>query len=443
MLALATVIPLTGWASERFGTRRLWMGSLLMFMAGSALCGLAWSAPSLIAFRVLQGLGGGMIMPVGMTILAQAAGPARMGRVMSVVGVPMVLGPVLGPALGGLLVDHAGWRWIFFVNLPVGVVALAMSLRRLPADAPRPGERLDVRGLALLSPGLAALVFGLSETASAGGLGSPKAWGGLLGGLVLISAFVLHALRRRLQPLIDLRLFRTRGFSAAAATTFLLGTAVFGAMILLPLYFQVVRGHGALGAGLLVAPQGLGAAAAMPIAGRLTDRIGARWVVLAGVCAALLGTAPLTALGPHTPLPWLALTLVVRGVGIGGAMMPAMAAAYATLSRDAVPRATSALNIVQRVGGSVGTAVLAVILQSRIQAAIPGAAGAGGGIEGLPSGVRTQVAGKLARAFSETFWWALGLTALALLPAALLARRAPTPLPEPADPAREEALLGA
>src|SRR5205823_773860 len=150
--------PLTGWASERFGAKRVWLASLLLFLAGSALAGTASSIDALIGFRVVQGVGAGLIMPVGQTILAQAAGPQRIGRVMSVIGVPMLLAPIFGPVIGGAIVDQVSWRWIFYVNLPIGAVALALAWRLLPAHAPRPGRRLDLRGLALLSPGLAIFV---------------------------------------------------------------------------------------------------------------------------------------------------------------------------------------------------------------------------------------------------------------------------------------------
>src|SRR6266700_6324427 len=155
MLAFATVIPVTGWAAERFGAKRVWIAALLLFLAGSVLAAAAWSVGSLIAFRVLQGLGAGMILPVGQTILAQAAGPQRMGRVMSVIGVPMLLAPVFGPVLGGAIIGAASWRWIFFINLPVGLAAVMAAFRLLPEAKPRLGERLDLRGLAMLSPGLA------------------------------------------------------------------------------------------------------------------------------------------------------------------------------------------------------------------------------------------------------------------------------------------------
>ena len=187
-LALATVIPLTGWAADRFGTKRLYMTSIALFVVGSMLSGLAWSAESLIVFRVLQGFGGGMIMPLGMTILTRAAGPQRVGRVMAIIGVPMLLGPILGPILGGWLVDAVSWRWIFFINLPIGIAALIASRRILARDVPEPSQRLDWLGFGLLSPGLALLIYGLAETSGSGGFARAQVIGPGLVGLAMLAA---------------------------------------------------------------------------------------------------------------------------------------------------------------------------------------------------------------------------------------------------------------
>jgi EmrB/QacA subfamily drug resistance transporter len=166
LLALATVTPLSGWAVERFGAKRMWIISLTLLLAGSALCGASWSVQSLIGFRILQGFGGGTIMPIGQSILASAAGPQRMGRVMSLLGVPMLLGPVLGPVLDGLIVDTVSWRWIFYVNVPIGIVAIVLAIRILPGhERTTSSNRLDVLGLILLSPGLALLAYGLAQAA--------------------------------------------------------------------------------------------------------------------------------------------------------------------------------------------------------------------------------------------------------------------------------------
>ncbi len=413
LLALATVIPLTGWAAEHFGPRRVWMTVVTAFVVTSGLCGLAWSAESLIAFRVLQGLAGGMVMPIGMITLAQSAGPARVGQVMGVIGVPMLLGPVLGPVLGGVLVEQLSWRWIFYVNLPIGLVGLALAARLLPSERAvgRGGDtpsRLDWKGLSMLSPGVALVVFGLSEVSSHGTV-TPWRVAPIVLGAVLVAAFARHAWHAE-SPLVDVRLLRGRGFAAASGTIFLVGGALFGALLLLPLYFQIARGQSALDAGLLMMPQGLGAALGMNRAGRLTDRVGGGRIVLAGLAMLMIGTIPFTQVTATTPYWVLELALLLRGAGLGFTMMPAMAAAYSTLQRSEVPRATPMLNVLQRVGGSLGTAVLAVVLENQLGAGIAqarrsGAPGAGP-----------------AAAFAHTYWWAFGATAIALVPAFFLAR---------------------
>jgi EmrB/QacA subfamily drug resistance transporter len=418
LLALAIVIPLTGWAVERFGAKTMYMTSLALFIVGSALCGMAWSAGSLIVFRVLQGLGGGMIMPVGMTILARAAGPQRMGRIMTIVGIPMMLGPVLGPMIGGLLVDSLSWRWIFYVNIPIGVLALILAARRLDNTERVHGGRLDGVGLALLSPGLAFVVYGLSEAGDSGGFSSSRVVISLVVGFALLISFCLHALRIR-DPLIDLRLFKNRGFSAASGTSFILGAAIFGAMFLMPLYYQIVRGQTALHAGLLMAPQGIGAMITMPIGGRIVDRVGARRVVPVGMVILLAGTFAYTQVGADTSEALLAASLFVRGLGLGLSMMPAMGAAYQTLDRSDVPRATTTINIVQRIGGSFGTAILAVVLQRQIASHFGGhVTSLAAAANGLPDAAKSAVASS----FGTAFWWAMGISALGLIPALLMPR---------------------
>jgi EmrB/QacA subfamily drug resistance transporter len=422
LLAFASVIPLTGWASEQFGGKRVWITSLLLFMGGSALAGAAWSIDTLIAFRVLQGLGGGLIMPVGQTILAQAAGPQRIGRVMSVIGIPMLLGPIFRPVIGGAIVDQVSWRWIFFVNLPIGVVALLLAWRLLPAAAPRPGHPLDLRGLALLSPGIAIFVYGMSQAGNVGGFGAGRVLVGTTLGLALVVLFVWHAWRRGRAALLDVSLFARRGFAAAAGTNLLVGIALFGALILLPLYYQLVRGESPLSTGLLLMPQGLGAALAMPIAGKLTDEIGARVVIPFGLLLALVGTAAYTQVGANTSYVFLSGALFMIGLGLGSTIMPSMAVAYQAVPREAVAQATSTINVIQRIAASVGTALLAVVLQRSIATSLPGLGGGIGAIASLSAEGRSQAASALADAFGTAFWVAFGLVAAAALPALLLPR---------------------
>src|SRR5690606_19434611 len=253
-LALATVIPLTGWAADRFGTKRLYLTALVLFVLGSLLCSVAWSIESLIAFRVIQGLGGGMLMPLGMTIMTHAAGPKRIGRVMAVLGVPMLLGPIGGPILGGWLIEAASWHWIFFINLPIGIIAIIAAARVLPSDKPQPNASLDFIGMLLLSPGLAAFAYRGSSTPRTGTPADAEVLVPALIGLALMAAFVLHALHKK-HPLIDLGLFKHRQLTLAVITMSLFAIAFFGSMLLFPSYFLQVRGEETLPTGLLLAPQ--------------------------------------------------------------------------------------------------------------------------------------------------------------------------------------------
>nr|WCI13838.1 LaxT [Streptomyces setonensis] len=417
LLAFSMVIPLVGWSVERFGARRMWLTSLTVFVIGSALCALAWSAGSLIAFRALQGLGGGMLLPLSQTILARAAGPRLMGRVMGLAAVPGMLSPVFGPMVGGVIVDRLDWSWLFYVNLPLGALALLLAVRLLPRDEAVSRAPLDVLSVLLLSPGLAVLTLGFMEAADTGGFSSPTARVELSVGVLTFVAFVVHALRRRTSPLVDLRLLRRAGLAASAATSFLLGASLFGSLFLFPLYHQLLRGQDAMMAGLLLAPQGLGAVLVAPYAGKLTDRYGAGKVVPVGMLLALLGTLPYAFVGEDTPEWWLAAVLLVRGAGLGATFMPTLVAAYHGLGKEQIPGATSIVNIAQRVGGSVGTALLSVVLQQRFEQS------AG------PHAVLTEVragssaAQQLVPAFGSAFWWTLGFSALALLPALALPRR--------------------
>jgi EmrB/QacA subfamily drug resistance transporter len=428
-LALATVIPLTGWIADRFGTKRLYMTSIGLFLVGSSLSGLAWSAGSIIFFRVLQGLGGGMIMPAGMTILTRAAGPNRIGRVMSIIGVPMLIGPILGPILGGWLVADVSWRWIFFINVPIGAVALICALRVLPRDVPAREQRLNFVDLLLVSPGLALVIYGLAETNSSGGFGSAKVLVPLLCGLVLLAAFVRHALRVS-NPLIDLRLFRDRTFATASMTLVLVAISVFGSFLLLPLYYQAVRGQSALHAGLLLAPQGLGSMLAMPIAGMLADRTGPGRIVPFGLIAVSLSVVGLTQVGAHSSYVLLSLDLFVFGLGMGFTMMPVFTGAMQSIRGTAVARASTALNILQQTGASIGTAVLSVLLASALSSKLGSGHGTIGAAAGIAPSVRAHIAPAMASTFGQTFWWALALLVVAFFGSLAL----PRSKPQVADP---------
>jgi EmrB/QacA subfamily drug resistance transporter len=401
MLALAAVIPVTGWAARRFGAKNVYLVSLVLFTLGSILCGLATSTTELIVFRVLQGFGGGMLLPIGQMMMASAAGPSRMGRVMSVVAVPAMLAPVLGPTIGGLIVDNLSWRWIFYVNVPIGIAAVIAAWKVLPRDERSETEALDVTGFVLMALGVPLLTYGLAEIGSTGKFDPLHVIAPMLAGIALIVAFVFHALRAK-RPLLDMHLYRKSTFSSASLTMFFLGTALFGSMILLPYYWQEVRGFDAFKTGLLIGPLGLGMALILPLAGKLTDRFGGGPLALIGIVTTTAATIPFALIGAHTPITYLCFAMFLRGMGIGFAFMPAMTAAYAALKRSEISDAAPQLNIVQRVGGSIGTAILAVVLQRALagSTSLEDAAGA----------------------FGTAFWWTVGLSAFAIIPCIVLVR---------------------
>ena len=294
LLAIAVVIPLTGWAARRMGTKRLFLLSLALFTLGSALCGLSRSPWELILFRVVQGLGGGAIVPVGQMILVRAAGPANLPRVMAAYGVPTILAPVFGPTLGGLLLANASWRWIFYINVPIGVLALIAGMRKLPAERPQEAGPFDLPGLALIASGLVGLTYGLSEVGLPGD-GLTHVAIPVIGGVVLVVAFVVRALRMK-RPLLNMRLYTNKIFAAASLTTFLLSSVLIGAAILMPLYYQTIRNLSTLTTGLLVAPRGVGATLGTWASRRLMERLGTGATTGLGVLITLLFSVPFVVL---------------------------------------------------------------------------------------------------------------------------------------------------
>jgi len=432
LIAVALVIPITGWAMDRFGSKPTWITAVTCFVLGSALCAVAWSIGSLIAFRILQGLGGGMLMPAGQAMIARAAGPQRMGRAMAILGVPMLLGPVFGPVIGGLLVQYTSWHWIFLVNVPVGILAVVLAVWRLPSDEKLPDAgRLDTLGLVLLSGSLVCLLYGLSEASTKGGFGETSVLAWLIGGAIGLALYTWHSLRKGADSIIDVRLLTNRLFAGSTVAVFLVAIGLFGGMLLLPLYYQTVRGEGALNAGLLLAPQGLGAIVAMVVAGRLTDRIGAGYVVPIGIVLALVGTIPFTQVGLDTSYTWLSIALFVRGMGLGSVMMPTISSAYQDLGHDQVSRAAPTLSAIQQVGASLGSALLVTALTQRLSSQLSshGVHSSGGGSSQLSSispEAMPVVGPLLADSFGFAFWIAFALTALIFLPAFVLPRHRAT-----------------
>ncbi|APX31765.1 hypothetical protein BH708_02455 [Brachybacterium sp. P6-10-X1] len=408
LLAMAAAIPMMGWLTDRWGARQVWLATLTLFLLGSLLCGLAWSIESLIAARVVQGLGGGLILPMVQAVLAGAAGPQRMGRVMGTIGIPGQLAPILGPVLGGLILGSLGWRWIFWINIPICLLAIVLAHRHLHVRDHRGPAGLEWTGALLMIPAIVTILAGLSmiegvSSASAGPAGL------LVVGVVLLAGFVLHAKSRGDRAIIDLKLLGFRSFRVAALLMLLSGACLYGPMLLLPLFYQQARGIPVSEVGLLLAPQGLGLMAGLWVAGRSADRIGPRVVALAGTILAAAGVTVFV-IASDASLFVLSVGLVSLGAGLGAVGVAVSATSYRDVQPTAIPRATSLLNIVQRVGASFGTVVVASILHQQL-ASLDATAGQRAVYE----------------AFAFTFAWTLGLLAIVLFLVFFLPNTPPTP----------------
>jgi EmrB/QacA subfamily drug resistance transporter len=422
-LALVAVIPAAAWATARFGARATYLGAVTVFTLGSVLAAAAGSVGWLIAARVVQGLGGGLINPVGMAIALRAAPPGQRGRMMSLFGIPVLLGPLVGPVLGGWLIDTLSWRWIFLINVPVGLGLIACR-HWLRTDARVPGTRLDLVGLVLLAPGAAALAYGFTAIGDAGRVTAAGAVP-VVAGAIAVAAFVRRALRHP-APLLRLRLLRHRPLAAGLATIAPFTAAYFGGMLVVPLYWQVVRGETAAFAGLAGIPQVLATGLTMQVATRLVDRVPPRLVSTTGIAVTLAGQLLLVAvLGADSPVAAVMAAGAVMGVGAGAALMPTITGATRGLPHDDIPGGSTILAISQQTSVSLGFAAVSALLT-----ALVGGAGVAGAYALAPA-ARAAAAPAVAQAMQLTLLLPVALVAVSLVVALTALRTEPVPAVSP------------
>ena len=366
-LTLGVVTPTTAFFADRLGTKRFYLVALALFTAGSALCGLAWSLPVLIFFRILQGLGGAFLFPLAVTQLYRAFPLEERGLAGGVFAVAALLAPAVGPTLGGYLITYASWQWIFFINIPVGLLGLLLGIRLLREVQPASRTPFDLPGFLLVASGLAAVLYALSD-ASTDGWGSGKVLGFLIGGLLVLDLFVIVELtivRRGGHPLVDLRLFTNGPFLSSNIVSALITFAFFGGFFLLPVYWQNLRGLSAYQAGLGLLPFAFASMVAALVGGRLVDRIGVRWVVLPGLLLLAYSTWGFASVTLTTPYWQQQLLLVVRGVGFGLVLQPLSVAALSRIRPERFPLASSLYTVIRFVSSSLGVAVLASLVQTQ------------------------------------------------------------------------------
>jgi EmrB/QacA subfamily drug resistance transporter len=359
LLAVATAMPVSGWISNRYGHKRIYLGALVVFIVASLGCALSPSLPALVGFRVLQGLGGGALMPVGMAIVFSIFPRERHGRAIGAWGIVAMAAPAIGPTIGGYLVTSVSWHWLFLVNVPVGIVAVAAGVRLLPVIPRTARTPFDVIGFVTGSAGLALLVLGLSE-ANGWGWGSPATLGCLLAGAAMLVAFVRNELRTE-HPMLELRMFRNPTFSTASGITFLVVIAQYARLVFIPLQLEGLRGYTALEVGLMLAPAGVATAVAMQVGGRLADRLGPRAPLIVGTSLMAVGLLALANLGLTTPLWLIATFLAVQGTGMGLHAAPATVAAMDTLTSDLLGHGAAVRNLASQVGGAVSVALMGAV----------------------------------------------------------------------------------
>jgi EmrB/QacA subfamily drug resistance transporter len=369
LLAQAAVIPVTGFVSDRLGSKVVFMTALAVFTVGSGLCAISPSEQWLIAFRVFQGIGGGALFPVAFAIIFRIFPPTERGPASALVGVPVLLAPAFGPTIGGFFTQAFDWRAIFLINLPVGVVAFIGSLVVLHGGAQERAEsgltgapasqRFDIVGLALSMVGFTAVVYGISEAALTSWTDT-KVVISLVTGAVLLVAFVFNELRVA-DPVMDMRLFENYTFTAANVLTWVVAGFLFASLYLLPIFFQNVQGHSPLQSGEFVIVQGLGAAVASAVAGRLYNQVGPRVLVAIGFALVTAGTYGLTQLDVNTSWQSLQIWMVVRGLGLGFTNIPLQTLALSVVSNRAMARASSLTSVTRQVFGAIGITALTTI----------------------------------------------------------------------------------
>jgi EmrB/QacA subfamily drug resistance transporter len=394
LLALALMLPLNGWLVERIGAKRLYVVCFSAFTVASVLCALSWSANSLIAFRVLQGMSGGLMAPMAQLMTARTAGKHFM-RVVGYVAVPVLPGPVVGPVIAGAILQHASWHWLFLINLPIGVLAVVLAALFLPNDKDTAASEreLDLTGFLLLSPGLVLFLYGSDHLREHAGIVA------LLISILLLAAFLRKAWTKGGRALVDLQLLRTRVFSSAV-TQFTSNGLLFAGQMLIPVYLIRAVGESPSTTGWLMAPLGLGMMCTRWLE-KLTQRFGVRGTSAGGAVIAFVATLPLLYLSSqHCNVSTLAITLFIRGMGMSAVGVPPISAAYSSVRREELPMATTSLNIVQRLGGPTLTTLCATVLGWRL-AAVPSQ-------------------GTVASAFTASFFLLCGLHALLILAAVRL-----------------------
>ncbi|WP_341280673.1 MDR family MFS transporter [Paenibacillus sp. FSL H8-0537] len=399
-LALSAVIPLAGWMTDKFGAKRIFLITIALFTLGSILCALAQTPEQLVLFRIIQGVGGGMVSPIGMAMIFKMAPPNKRGAVMGMLGIPMLLAPAIGPILSGWLIGFASWHWIFLINLPIGIAALIVGNKFLPNLERQKAPALDILGMILAPIAFAMLAFGVSE----GGTdwGSTRTLTGLIvGGSALILFIIVELLQK--QPLLELRVFRSSDFTRSIILSWISQIALFGSMLMIPLYLQNVRGFSALESGLTTLPMAICSMIFMPISGKLFDKLGARPLALTGLSIITIALFSLSQIGTDTPIGLVMIPIGMMGAGMGLSMMPLNTHVLNSAPRRLVSRVTPLTSASQQVVTSFAIAGLTGYFSSQIT------------VHMSETGASSNMLDNMSLAFGDTFFLSAGIAVAGVL----------------------------
>jgi len=372
VLALAIAVPVSGWLMNKCNGKKIFVGAVIAFGVISVLAGVSWDISSFIFFRLLQGFSAGIITTLMSTLLVQTAGPENVGKVMAIVSTPMILGPILGPVIGGFIVHGASWHWIFFINVFIVLIAAPLMIKKIPDFEPfDKGSTLDVFGIIDLSFMSAALIYGITKAADHASFNNRETilWVGI--GLALAVIYFVYNRVRKNQTVLPMNLFARKSFAASSIGLFLANIAVMGPMLILPLYFQNFRHFTAIEAALALIPQGVGMLVTRPMIGKMIDKIGAKYVVMVSLALSLIGSIPLIFITDRTSMIWISIVLFIRGTSFGGIMLPLTSDAYTGLDSTQFPKASVGINMIENLGSSFGSAVIATVVATALQGVQP------------------------------------------------------------------------
>ncbi|MFT8477420.1 MAG: MDR family MFS transporter [Liquorilactobacillus sp.] len=363
VLAIGVAVPFSSWLLNKFDGKLVFLMGEILFAVGSLLSALSPNINFLIGARLVQGFAGGLIMPILTTLLVQTAGQKVMGQMMATVGLPMILGPLFGPILGGVIIKYLSWHWIFWINIPVGIISIILIIWKMPHyPAQNKAAKMDLVGIVLLAASTTAIIYGIVKASSTANFLNQKTLVFVSLGLILLILYIIWALIIKERVVLPLKLFTHNSFNGSAIGLFIAGTVLNGAMLLLPLFFQDIRNMSVMMAGLALIPQGLGMLISRPLTGKLTDSIGAKYVVMGSLLITFVGTLPFYWIDDTTSYWIIAVILFIRGIGAGGIFMPLMADAYTGMENSQIPAASIGSRIIQNIGSAFGSALITTLV---------------------------------------------------------------------------------